>query len=157
MKHQPALSLAPASVDRAELLLVVVGAHLAAERHDRAVAGSLCVEISRRLADASLGRADGLVPLICTDLWYLNDATLRECPAIAIGAPEVNAFTAFLADKLPSAFAIDEVLMVQMDVGLGDPPLLAACWGVDHAQTARAVEFFVQKHLGDFLAAAVRD
>lgn len=156
MKYQPALSLAPAAVDRTDLLLVVVGAHLSAEKHDRATAQSLCAEAARRIAGDPAQHPGPLAPLTCTDVWYLNDPSLRECPVVCIGAPEVNALTAYLADKLPSAFAIDGVLTVQMDVEHGDPPPLAACWGIDHAQTARAVDVFTERYLAGFLAAAGR-
>lgn len=157
VKHQPALSFSPADIDRNDLLLIVVGAHLSAEKYDRATAEGLRGEIARRLATSSGGRPESPMPLVCTDLWYLNDPSLRDCPVISIGGPEVNALTAYLADKLPSALAIDEVLIVQMDVELGDSSVLAACWGADHTQTARAVDLFIQKYLGRFLVAAARD
>lgn len=156
MKHQPALSFAPAAVDRTDLLLIVVGAHLSAEKHDRSTAQSLSAEVARRIAGDPDQHPEPLAALVCTDVWYLNDPSLRDCPVVCIGAPEVNALTAYLADKLPSAFAVDDLLTVQMDVEHGDPPPLAACWGVDHVQTARAVEVFTEKYLAGFLAAAGR-
>jgi len=45
--------------------------------------------------------------LVCSDVWYLNNDPLRSRPTISIGGPGVNALSAYLADKLPSAFAIE--------------------------------------------------
>ena len=53
-----------------------------------------------------------LNPMVVSDVWYLNDPSLRNCPAISVGAPGVNALSAYLGDKLPSAFVIDASLNV---------------------------------------------
>jgi hypothetical protein len=127
--------------------MVVVGAHPQAEEHHRPIAYRLC----ERLGAAAAGQAglDFVRPLVCTDLWWLNDPAMRDRPTISIGGPEVNALTAYLADKLPSAYAVDGVMMVQLDVEFGDP--LAACWGRDAAQTEAAVDVFCGKYLLGFL------
>lgn len=130
---------------RAPEVVIVVGAHPCAERSDRPTAYTLADRIHSAVPE--LLRQE---PLVCTDLWWLNDASLRDRPTISIGAPEVNALTAYLADKLPTAFAIDEVLMVQLDPAFGDN--LAACWGVNHRQTAAAVDVFAERYLSGFLA-----
>lgn len=129
------------------VLPIVVGAHLRAEVHDRPTA--------MRLRDAleSLLEPDArLRPVVVTDLWYLNDDALRAQPAISVGMPEVNAFSAFLADRLPSLLAVDERMIVQMDLELVDP--VASCWGVDAASTAEAVRHFLETCAADFLRAA---
>lgn len=127
--------------------MVVVGAHLLAEEFDRPIAYALADRI-RTAARACLPPGT-LRPLVCTDLWWLNDAALRERPTISIGSPDVNALSAYLADKLPSAYAIDDSLMVQLDVEFTDP--LAVCWGIDPVKTATAVELFCEKYLESFL------
>jgi hypothetical protein len=142
-----------AAFDVDTLLLIVVGAHPRAEATDRAVA----YRLRQAFADALAARHGGeppLRPLVVTDVWYLNDASLRGCAAVSVGAPGVNAFTAYLGDKLPSAFVVDDRLMVQMDLDLTD--LIAACWGVDARATAEAAEAFVSRYLEDFTLAAVR-
>jgi hypothetical protein len=140
----------------AHQILLIVGAHPLAERSDRASAYTLQEHITKALrsrprpADAELPEV-----LICTDLWYLNDEGMRQTPAISVGSPGVNAYTAYLAARLPSAFAIDDVLIVQLD--LTSTPPLAACWGTTPARTAQAITIFVERYLADFLGAAIRD
>jgi hypothetical protein len=137
-------------MDPASILLIVTGAHLDAEAHDRPVAYRLREVIRERLA--ALG--DGpLQPLVCSDLWYLNNEPLRARPTISIGAPAVNALSAFLAGRLPSVFTIDDRLIVQADLEMID--LAACCWGADHASTAAAAEAFTVRYLEDFLRAAI--
>lgn len=134
-------------------LVVVVGAHLRAEAGDRPLAHHLRDQIQRRLES----RGSGEIPhldhaLICTDLWYLNHPDLRRRPAIAVGPPEVNALTAYLADKIPSADAQQDEWVVQFEKG----EAMAACWGSRPAGTARAVAVFLERFLESFLAACAR-
>jgi hypothetical protein len=133
-------------VDAGVVVPIVGGAHLRAEVGDRPTAYAL----RARLAEA-LGDACGLVPVVLSDVWYLNDDRLRTRPTISIGAPAVNALTAHLADRVPSAFVSDGVLMVQLDVGLED--LTACCWGVDSAVTAAAVGVFCDRYLARYARA----
>lgn len=135
-------------------LLIVVGAHPRAELHDRPAAYWLCERITQALGAPEAASRAALQPLVVSDLWYLNDASLRARATISIGAPGVNALTAYLADKLPSAYVIDDLLMVQMDIELVD--LLASCWGVTPEATRSAVDAFSSRYLGEFLAQAER-
>jgi hypothetical protein len=139
----------PALAER--LIPIVVGAHPRAEADDRPIAYALAAEIERRL-----DRAGGPAPRVtlCTDLWYLNDDRLRTMPTVSVGGPEVNALSAFLGDRVPSAFAIDGRLVVQMDLELGDP--VACCWGVGAEATRAATEAFSDRYLDLFLDAALR-
>ncbi len=141
----------PTDSDR--LILIVTGAHLRAEAGDRPLAYRLRARMLRWL-----GRDGGEDPdapvVVCSDLWYLNRDELRSCPTVSIGAPGVNALSAYLADKLPSAFAVEGVLVVQLDPQFEDR--LACCWGVDRGATASAVEAFAERYLADFMAAATR-
>ena len=87
-----------------------------------------------------------------TDLWYLNQDALRAQPTICIGHPEVNALGAYLADKLPSVYTVDDQILVQMDPELLD--LVVSCWGQSPRDTARAVAAFLDSHADRFLLAA---
>lgn len=132
-------------------IILVTGSHLAAEVSDRPLAyhlRSLIVQELERTETEPLPPDDIVV---CSDLWYLNNAALRERPTISVGGPTVNALTASWAESLPSVFAIDQVLIVQGDWSQ-DPPV-AAIWGVHTAATARAIEAFREKYLADFLSA----
>ena len=119
----------------------MVGAHLLAEVNHRAIAHDLRDVCARMLDDAG----SSLTPVVCTDVWYLNDDDLRVRPTISVGAPGLNALTAFLADKLPTAYAIDDRLAIQYDPEFADHA--AAVWGVDTESTAEAVAVFVERHL----------
>lgn len=132
---------APLPIDDRRIL-IVVGGHLVAEAEDRPIAYGL----------ATVLESEGVDALVCSDLWYLNDDHLRTQPTICIGDPGVNALTAFLADKVPSAFAIDDVLVVQLDLEFRE--LVACCWGADAGATQQSVDAFVERYLEGFIDAA---
>ncbi len=127
--------------------LIVVGSSLEAEVYDRPVADALATTISRRLAER--GTCERARPVVCTDLWYLNQDELRARPTVSVGRPERNALSAYLGDKTPSAYVVDDVLIVQADPEMGEP--VVCCWGVDAEATAWAVDAFVERYLGAFL------
>lgn len=137
----------PCYVSASANVMVVVGAHLYAEEHHRPIAYRLCGRLG--VAAAGQDGLDAVRPMVCTDLWWLNDPAMRDRPTISVGGPEVNALTAYLADKLPSAYAVDGLMMVQLDVEFGDP--LVACWGRDTEQTEAAVDVFCRRYLPGFL------
>lgn len=132
------------------MIVIVVGAHLRAELNDRAAAHALhdvmCAHPLINEANVQIA--------VCTDVWYLNNEPLRARPTISIGSPDVNALAAFLADRLPAAFTVDDVMTVQMDLEFVDP--VASCWGVSHAETAAATELFTTRYLTDFIKRAVQ-
>ena len=100
--------------DTDTLLLVVVGAHLRAELTDRPLAYMLVDRIEgwqQRHVEA-----DPLVPLVCSDLWYLNATELLSRPTICLGRPGVNATSAYFANRLPTAFVLEETFQVQLDL-----------------------------------------
>ncbi len=138
------------------LLLIVVGAHLRAEVGDRALGYRLRERLLQWEADhpdnsTHATKVKALQPIVCTDLWYLNQPDLMTRPTIALGAPGVNAATAYFANRLPVACMIDGSLQVQMDLQSNCP---AAClWGIDRAATSSAVELFVERYLEEFLDA----
>lgn len=151
----PSASPASDPLDPARLIVLVVGAHLRAEHADRPT-----VEVLRQAAAGWLDRAFGpggavahpCLPIVCTDVWYLNQPSLQARPTISVGNPDINALSAFLTDKLPTIFSIDGRLAVQMDLDLAD--LAACCWGVDAPSTAQAVEAFVRRYLDRFMRGA---
>jgi hypothetical protein len=139
------------AIDVDRLLLVVVGAHLRAEATDRPLAYRLREQILRWQDDRLHETDDQLEPMLCTDLWYLNNDDLRLQPTIAIGGAGVNAATAFYAMRLPSAFVIDKVLEIQMELDAAEPK--AVIWGTDARATASAVDTFAERYLDEFMRA----
>jgi hypothetical protein len=135
-------------MDLDRTLLIVTGAHLEAETHDRPVAYTLRDRMLAGLSER--GQAKGQV-IVCSDLWYLNNEALRHRPTVSVGAPALNALTAFLGDKLPSVFTVDGVLVVQADLEMLD--LVVCCWGRDHASTEAAVKAFGERYLDQYLDA----
>jgi hypothetical protein len=138
-------------IDTTRVILIVVGAHLKAEAFDRASAYLLRESMMAWLASHGEER-DPTRVIVCTDVWYLNNEELRDRPTVSIGAPGISALGAFLADRLPSALAVDDVLMVQ-----GDPAwetCIASCWGTDHERTASAVRAFIERYLDGFMERA---
>lgn len=145
----------PAEPDLQRLILVVVGAHLRAELRDRPAAARLRNAMLEWLEDRHPDNALPHRVVLVTDLWYLNQDELRALPTVSVGGPRVNALTAFLGDKLPSAFSIDDVLLVQIDLAYED--LLASCWGADGVWTGAAVDAFLERYLDGFMTEATRD
>ncbi len=150
----------PMATETDRLILIVTGAHLRAEIGDRPLAYGLRDRMLDWVRGASerdgVSGADAASRIVvCSDLWYLNRDELRARPTVSIGGPGVNALSAHLGDTLPSAFAVEGVLVVQLD--LDADGRLACCWGVDHRTTAAAVDAFAERYLDDFMTAATRD
>ena len=131
-------------------MLIVVGAHLQAELADRPLGYRLREQIIRWHDDNP--EADPLVPMVCTDLWYLNARELMVRPTISVGRPELNAVSAYFANRLPTALVIERSLQVQLDPEFVN--LQACVWGVDEPATAAGVDLFEQRYLGPFLRSA---
>lgn len=140
-----------ALVELDRVIPIVVGASLESEAHDRPIAQRLAGVINRMVGadDGAIGPA-----LVCTDLWYLNDDRLRARPTVSVGRPDRNALSAYLGDKTPSAYVVDDVLMVQADPEMSEA--VVCCWGVDERATAWSVDAFIEKYLDAFIAAALR-
>jgi hypothetical protein len=173
----PAVSAAPAGEplnpagDR--LLLIVAGSSIAAEMRDRPLAYRLRERVlvwldARESSEGGSGAVDShvnagasakafqpmlLQPVVCSDLWYLNDRELDDRPAIAIGDPSSNAATAMFSSRLPTAFLIEQAFRVHLDPEFVERR--AAIWGVNTAATASAIDLFVERYLNDFLLAAM--
>lgn len=146
------ITLGPNTIDTGRLLLIVVGAHLRAEVADRPLAYRLRERILRWLDERDEVPAMPDV-VVCTDIWYLNNEELRAQPTISIGGPGVNALGAYLADRLETAFVIEDVLAVQVDLDFVDP--VASCWGTTHAATVNAIDAFCERYLDSFLEHAL--
>ena len=100
------------------------------------------------------GQQPRLAPVVVSDVYFINNEAIQDAPVISIGGPGVNAVSALLAEKLPAAVAIENVLVVQMDLEWND--LRCAVWGMDHLDTVRAVELFLTKgYLETFLRGVV--
>ncbi len=133
--------------DADNLVLIVTGSTLRAEDKDRPLAYALAEEIRKRLPPDSSWRC-----LVISDLHYINNEDLHECPLICLGGPGVNHLSAILLRELPPALAVDRVLLIQMDVQLKD--LRTCLWGMNHDTTVEAIQTFIQKgYLDRFLAA----
>ncbi len=139
-----------ADIDVERLLPIVTGVQLNAELGDRPLAYRVEGEV-RRILRQVLGEAESegppkLSPVVISDVFYLNQDDLQARPTIALGGPGVNMLTANLVEKLPTVIAIENVLVVQMDLEWAD--LRCCVWGMDHLSTVRAVEtFFVKGYL----------
>ncbi len=132
------------------LLLIVVGAHLRAEQADRPLGYRLRDAIVRWQRHHAEG--EPLRPVVCTDLWYLNARDLMMRPTISVGRPELNAVSAYFANRLPTALVIDRSLQVQLDPEFVS--LQACVWGVDDPSTASGVDVFQERYLEPFLRSA---
>ncbi|MEC9374474.1 MAG: hypothetical protein VYC34_11550 [Planctomycetota bacterium] len=143
----------PDAIDTDRLILVVTGAHLRSEVGDRPLAYKLRQSMIDWM-DRHFGSDQRpYTVVVSSDIWVMNNDELRGCPTVSIGGPGVNAFAAYLADKLESAFVVEDVLMVQLDLDFDD--LIASCWGMDHASTVAAVSAFEDKYLDGFMEAAM--
>lgn len=135
-----------------QLLPVVVGAHPRAELGDRPWAGKLVRVMRHALRERGQAAGEGLLPLVVSDVWFLNDEALMRQPVIALGDPGVNAASAYFATRLPATYAVENACQVLLDPKLYD--LKACLWGVNDESMAAAVEYFQKKWLGPFLEAA---
>jgi hypothetical protein len=79
-------------------------------------------------------------------MWFLNQEMADLFPAIAVGGPAVNAFTAQIYEELPVAFADEQHVFIQMDQERGKR---VALWGMDNRFTREAAAVFVREGLLD--------
>ena len=134
-----------------QLLPVVVGSHPRAEFEDRPWAGRLVRKMREMLRQQGHEVGCGVLPIVVSDVWYLNDADLMQQPVIALGDPGVNAASAYFATRLPAAYAIENACQVLLDPELYD--LKVCLWGVNDSSTEAAVDYFEKKWLSPFMNA----
>lgn len=146
-------------IDPGRLLPIVTGVQLNAELGDRPLAYRLEAQV-KTLIEQILGRSTPgggpprLAPVVVSDVYYLNSDPLQARPTLSVGGPGVNALSALLVNELPTVAAIENVLVVQMDLDMKDPRV--AVWGMDHLDTVRAVELFASKgYLETFVRGAI--
>jgi hypothetical protein len=142
-----------AELDLDRVLLIVAGVHLRAEVGDRPLAYAMVERLKNWLHQQTHDTDWPIAPVVCTDVWYMNNSELHSRPVISIGGPGVNALSAYLYERLPTALAVEDKLVVQVDVEMTD--LRAAVWGVDGQHTAAAIDLFARKYLNDFMRAAL--
>lgn len=136
-------------LETARLLPIVVGAHPRSEISDRPLANRLVAAIRQWQRQAIPDEDARLIPMVMTDLWYLNDKELLLQPAIAIGEPGANAASAYYGTRLPKAYVIDGQLQVLADLEFLEPSV--TMWGVDAYATRTALDWFIARHLANFL------
>jgi len=139
-------------LETSRLLPVVVGAHPRGEIADRPLANRLVAAMrqwQRQQGGAAGERA--LIPVVMTDLWYLNDRELLLQPTVAIGDPSSNAASAYFGTRLPRAYVVDGQLQVLADLAFVEPSV--AMWGADARATRTALDWFISRHLERFLEA----
>jgi hypothetical protein len=145
--HPREHGLVMADIDTDRLIAIVTGIQLKAELGDRPLAYRVEQAVRERLA-AALGKTpEGepprLAPAVVSDVFYLNHDDIQRRPTISIGGPGMNAVSAMLVEQLPTAVAIEDTLLIQMDLEMEDPR--CAVWGMNHLDTVRAVETFLAK------------
>jgi hypothetical protein len=144
------------AVDPANLLFIVTGTHLTAELGDRPLAYRIEAAsrpILARLLPTPPGARPRLSPAVVSDAWFVNNDDVQDNPVISVGGPGVNALSALLYEKLPSALAIENTLLIQLDLDGEDPR--AAVWGMTHLDTIHAVDLFLSRgYLETFLTDA---
>jgi hypothetical protein len=131
----------PRYFDVRTTVLLVVGYGILPEEEDRPVAYEL-----KRAINSRREGADNRSAVVVTDMWMLNQEMAEMFPAISIGGPAVNAFSAQIYEDLPLAFTRDQQVFIQMNQDRGKR---AALWGMDQRGTRDAVEMFVKDGLLD--------
>jgi len=119
-------------------VLIVVGHGILPEEEDRPIAYEL-----KRVVNGRANGSDGRAAVVVTDVWLLNNELGEFFPAIALGGPGVNDFTAEIYEDLPIAWTRDDRVFIQM----APEGRRAAVWGMDQAGTRRAADVFVEEGL----------
>ena len=145
-------------IDTERLIAIVTGVQLRAELGDRPLAyrveQAVREHLARALGATPAGELPRLAPAVVSDVFYLNNDEIRARPTISIGGPGMNAVSALLAEHLPAALAIEDTLVIQMDLDMHDAR--CAVWGMNHLDTVRAVETFLAKgYLDTFLQGVI--
>jgi hypothetical protein len=131
----------PRYFDVRTTVLLVVGYGILAEEEDRPIA----YELKRAVNSRNEGR-DHHSAVVVTDMWMLNQEMAEMFPAVAVGGPAVNAFTAQIYEDLPIAYTRDQQVFIQMNQDRGKR---TALWGMDQRGTREAALLFVKDGLLD--------
>lgn len=149
----PAVSsiIAQDRVEIDRLFVIVVGASLESEIWHRPLAYRLQELIDRwqeQYCDEDL-----VDPVVVSDIWYMSNSDLHRRPTISIGPPNANSLTAYLADKLPALFGVEQRLVIQADPTFRHRHV--CLWGTNAAATAEALDAFADRYLEDMLKAVL--
>ena len=147
---EPSIDAGP-GIDPSNLVLLVVGAHLRGEIADRPLAYGLRDRMLRWIAESGRDINVPIVPVVCTDVWYVNQESLHQRPTVSIGGPGVNALSAYYAKNLDQAMLEDHKMVIQLDPEFVH--LRVAIWGADHDLTTKALELFTSRYLDAYLRA----
>lgn len=129
-------------------IFLVTGSNLTAEQKDRPLAYFLKTQVDRYGGDEP-----SKCGIVVSDLWYMDSEEVRSSPVISVGGPGVNLLSQHFRHRVPIALAVDNVLVIQLDVEFDD--MRSAVWGLDHDSTREAVQTFYEKgYLRRFLEAA---
>ena len=142
------------AIDPNRLIFIVVGVQLPAELGDRPLAYRIAEHVQRmideKIGKSPEGQLPRLAPAVISDVYYLNNENIQHRPAISVGGPGVNGLSGQLVNELPTIIAIENTLILQMDLDVEDPRV--SVWGMDHILTVRAVELMIDKgHLEHFV------
>lgn len=140
-------------IDPNNLMMIVVGAHLRAEVADRPLAYRLHAAVNEWLEKHQDAITEPFVPVVCSDVWYVNHRSLQRRPTISIGGPGVNALSAYYADKLDPSLVEENHFIIQLDPEFVD--LRACVWGMNHDLTVKGLDVFIDRYLDGFLRAVV--
>lgn len=131
------------------IIPIVVGTHLRAELGDRRRGYYLGESIVHWMEQQQLTGPPW--PLVCSDMWYLNNVDIRTRPTICIGQPELNAATAAMSPKLETVILADDAYRIQCDPEYID--LKCCMWGIDDVHTNQCIEKFINHVMPHFLGA----
>ncbi len=146
-----------ADIDADRLLFIVTGVTLTAEAGDRPLAYTIERAAREHLAELipqTPGEPAALTPVVISDVYYLNNEDIQSRPTICVGGPGVNMLAGTLVENVPMAVAVENVLVIQMDVEFNDTRV--AVWGMTHVDTVRAVDLFISRYLRAYLEAVVQ-
>lgn len=137
--------------EAAHWVLIVTGSHLRAEMADRPLAYELQQKIEAWAARQGEALQIPVVPVVCSDVWYLHQEELQKLPTIAIGGPGVNVLSADFAQGIPAEVLQENRIFMQLDPDFVD--LRVCLWGIDHEHTAECMKLFDETYLEDYMKA----
>ena len=137
----------------AHLLLIVTGAHLRAEVADRPLAYQLGQAVERWLEEHRELLNVQVAPVVCSDVWYVNQDTMQRHPTVSVGGPGVNVLSHEFAQNLNTAYVRENQVVIQLDPEFVD--LRVSVWGMDHERTVEALNVFVERYLDGYMRAVV--
>ena len=141
------------SIDHSNTLLIVVGAHLRAEVADRPLGYELQQRVNEWLEEHQEQMNVSIDVIVCSDIWYLNNEQLQQCPTISIGGPGVNALSAYFAQNLKHDTGQEQQVLIQIDPEYTD--LRVCIWGTNHELTVKGLDLFNRQYLEGYLRAVV--